>query len=68
MSNLHPLFAAVLTPFSPAPVLIEGTPEETADKPSMFSDDREDYGYEMQRQSRIDSAPDAEFQIEIKEH
>ncbi len=66
--NLHPLFVAVLHPFSPAPILIESSADEATEEKPTFADDREDYGYEMQRQSRIDSAPDAEFQIEIKEH
>lgn len=54
MNNVHPLFVAVLTPFSPAPILIEAE-DDTPDAPSPFSDDREDIGYEMARQRRIDN-------------
>lgn len=54
MTNVHPLFVAVLTPFSPAPILIEAE-DEAPDAPSPFSDDREDIGYEMARQRRIDN-------------
>ncbi len=56
MNNVHPLFVAVLTPFSPAPILIEAD-DETTDAPSSFADDREDIGYEMARQRRIDNEP-----------
>lgn len=56
MNNVHPLFVAVLTPFSPAPVLIEAE-DDTPDAPSPFSDNREDIGYEMARQRRIDNEP-----------
>lgn len=66
MNNVHPLFVAALLPFSPAPVLIEAE-EETNDEPPLFGDDREDIGYEMQRQSRIDMQPDGKFQFNLKE-
>jgi hypothetical protein len=55
MNHLHPLFVAVLTPFSPATVLVESFGDDESNDSSQFGDDREDYGYEMQRQRRIDS-------------
>ncbi len=55
MNHLHPLFVAVLSPFSPSPVLVESFDEDESNDSSLFGDDSEDYGYEMQRQRHIDS-------------
>lgn len=53
MSHLHPIFTMALRPFAPPPENADDREEQ-----SMLADDREDIGYEMARQRRIDNEPE----------